>query len=1076
MGPQPHRCPSCGSTVVRTPRSSVCVHCFALDCANGGSLTIGSLGHLISTGEALCGSLKPGMVAEQNLKDILQAANNMAKVDLNVLDKERSKIICRKVDKLRDILVRIGSILLSELTAEDCEMLLREYVVDGSALRRLVLALAHEWGSKASTLLPWLRRLSLPPSPLLNDCLAGQMDEYLLELLDVIIDVHSEESGGADSLWFVDFDLSLRLVDALPSVKDSDGIPGALLLLARLSREDYSLTRLLTTPEGCVAPPADIDNFRNRLSTGLTSILASETTTKECIIGSLECASTLLTPQEHRPADYRAHHRPCEWAAELLSSSNDPDVVAAAGACVLSFLRADPVLATSLKGCICPAALVRLAKETSQCPSILATLAEVVLLTCEQQPHCLPDMVRAGVALARVGDLTKSHRILQMAANYSSCLRPGQSTELLNAVTDSLRSGIIDISILIPCLEAAIVLQPPLSPEEGARMVHSLLDASAKSRSVSEGVAVCSKLADQLHEDTELPGIRELFMGSSELRLAILSVDGAGKLARSVLDGTLPTPLLHSPTSVKGLSCPPTAIQWQLALTMSPQLDRTRAVCLLAWLFFEVYECGGDVELPLTATAYLNACDVDFNLGLLLAALHASIKHSASRASLIDARSMASPSWEVEDCTLHAPEVIATIISFLSADVETAGPLACRRLLAVLSALVSKRPQLGRDHRIVEVASQCLNRAGQSLEEDRLLAHAMRQLVAAVPTASLDLCVQGPFIIKALSSVGLSSLPFDVTVCEDLLFLLSHCLEGSRSDTAQSRIMASMLRSCVHDLARFLCSANDEVLSPAAPLLLRVCTQASLHSRAEPDPYVMALAERSESGVYGVSYLLSVSALPSASAFSFVPPTVGVERAQWFLQWARLLLAVNSASRVDSDLIQSLLVPVCETVVVAIEQVPCPVAVLVSATALWVTLRSFSERALDSLSQEAALSAIASRGDCSQVALLVLILSIVVDPPMWFDLPSFVHQLVQPLINQISSVGSTMALARRILRELLHLELLPVGAVPVVMRLLGKFEGVEGVSDGTNTGDDWASTTCIVLANRICSALVEGES
>ncbi|KAF4685473.1 hypothetical protein FOZ62_026953 [Perkinsus olseni] len=351
----------------------------------------------------------------------------------------------------------------------------------------------------------------------------------------------------------------------------------------------------------------------------------------------------------------------------------------------------------------------------------------------------------------------------------------------------------------------------------------------------------------------------------------------------------------------------------------------------------------------------------------------------------------------------------------------------------------------------------------------------MRNSVTAVPVASLDLCVQGPAIIKALASVGLSSLPFDTT-CEDLLFLLSHCLEGSCSDTAQSRIMASMLRSCVHDLARSLCSANDEVLSPAAPLLLRVCTQASLHSRAEPDPYVMALAERSESGVYGVSYLLSVSALPSASAFSVVPPTVGIERAQWFLQWARLLLAVNSASRVDSDLIQSLLVPVCETVVVAIEQVPCPVAVLVSATALWVTLRSFSEQPVDSLSQEAALSAIASRGDCSQVALLVLILSIVVDPPMWFDLPSFVHQLVQPLINQISSAGSTMALARRILRELLHLELLPVGAVPVVMRLLGRFEGVKGVSDGTNTGDDWASTTCIVLANRICSALVEGES
>ncbi|KAF4724768.1 hypothetical protein FOZ63_031054 [Perkinsus olseni] len=509
---------------------------------------------------------------------------------------------------------------------------------------------------------------------------------------------------------------------------------------------------------------------------------------------------------------------------------------------------------------------------------------------------------------------------------------------------------------------------------------------------------------------------------------------------------------------------------------MSPQLDRTRAVCLLAWLFFEVYECGGDVELPLTATTKLNACDVDFNLGLLLAALHASIKHSASRASLIDALSMASPTWEAEDCTLHAPEVLATIISFLAADVETAGPLACRRLLAVLSALVSKRPQLGRDHRIVEVASQCLHRAGRLLEEDRLLSHAMRQLVVAVPTASLDLCVQGPFIIKALSSIGPASFPFDVTVCEDLLFLLSHCLEGSYSDTAQSRIMASMLRSCVHDLARSLCSANDEVLSPAVPLLLRLCTQASLHSRAEPDPYVMALAERSDSGVYGVSYFLSVSALPSSSAFSVVPPTVGIERAQWFLQWARLLSAVNSASRVDSGLIQSLLVPVCETVVVAIEQVPCPVAVLVSATALWVTLRSFSEQPVDSLSQEAALSAIASSGDCSQIPLLVLILSIVVDPPLWFDLPSFVHQLVQPLINRISTAGSTMALARRILRELLHLELLPVGAVPVVMRLLGRFEGVKGVSDGTNTGDDWVSTTCIVLANRICSALVEGDS
>ncbi|KAF4679347.1 hypothetical protein FOZ62_001308 [Perkinsus olseni] len=1052
------------------------MRCFALDCSNGCSLTIGSLGDLISTGEALCGSLKPGVVAEDLLKDILQAANNISKVDLNVLDEERSKIICRKVDKLSDILVRIGSFLLSDLTAEDCEMLLREYVVDSSALRRLVLALAHEWGSETSTLLPWLRRLSLPPSPLLNDCLSGRMDEYLLELLDVIIDVHSGESWGADSLWFVDFDLALRLVEALPSAKDSDGIPGALQLLARLSREDYSLTRLLTTPEGCVAPPADIDNFRDRLSTGLTSILATETTTKECIIDSLECASTLLTPQEHRPSDYRAHHRPCEWAAELLSSSNNPDVVAAAGACVLSFLRADPVLATSLKGCICPAALARLAKETSQCPSILASLAEVVLLTCEQQPQCLPDMVRAGVALARVGDLPRSHGILQMAANYSSCLTPGQSTELLDAVTDSLRSGIIDISILIPCLEAAIALQPPLSPEEGARMIHSLLDASAKSRSVSEGIAVCSKLADQLHEDTELPGIRELFMGSSELRLAILSVDGAGKLARSVLDGTLPTPLLPSPTSAKGLSCPPTAIQWQLALTMSPQLDRTRAVCLLAWLFFEAYECGGDVELPLTATTNLNACDLDFNLGLLVAALHASVGHSVSRASLIELLSMAGPSWEAEDCTLHAPEILATIISFLAGDAGAAGPLACRGLMGVVAVLVSKRPQLGRDHRIVEVASQCLHRAGQALEEDRLLAHAMRQLVAAVPTASLDLCVQGPFIIKALSSIGPASLPFDVTVCEDLLFLLSHCLESSRSDTAQTRIMASMLRSCVHDLARSLSSANDEMLSPAAPLLLKVCTQASLHSRAEPDPYVMALAERSESEVYGVSYLLSASALPSSSAFSVVPPTVGIERAQWFLQWARLFLAVNSASRVDSDLIQSLLVTVCETVVVAIEQVPCPVAVLVSATALWVTLRSFSEQALDSLSQEAALSAIASCGDCSQVALLVLILSIVVDPPLWFDLPSFVHQLVQPLINQTSPAGSTMPLARRILRELLRLELLPVGAVPVVMRLLGKREGAEGVSNFPNSGDDWVSTTCIVLANRICSALVEGDS
>ncbi|EER12519.1 hypothetical protein Pmar_PMAR002429 [Perkinsus marinus ATCC 50983] len=661
---------------------------------------MGSLDDLIRSGEALAsGSIKSGMATEEILRGILQAVN-IGKIDFDVDDDEkRSKMVRRKVAKLVDILIRISSTLLSELTAVDCEMLLREYIAESVVLRRLVLGLLHEWSPHASTMTPWLRTISHHRSPLLSDCLEGPMDEHLLQLLNVVVDVvHSIDVDDPQALWFIDFDLACRLVDALPSTKESPLMIEALKLLVRLSRDDHSLARLLTTRAGCIAPPCEIIDFRNRLSTGLTSILASELANEMIQVDSLQCALTLLSPNDAHPSEDTAHHKPCEWGVELLSSSNKPDVVAAASHCVLSFLCADSALASRLSSCVCQGALGSLLKAVGQHPSTVEPLAEVVLLTGPSQVRCLPNMIRAGAALARMNHLPRSHRILQMAADCCSLLNsPVDATELLISVVDSVRSG-IDIALVMPCLGAAIDLHPSLPPDEGIKVVHTLLEASANARSVKEGVALCAKLVEQLSDNNICPEIRKLFINSPELRLAILSVDGGGRLAKLVLTGSLPAGLLSS--SLEGVSRLPTATHWQLALAMSPQLDRSVAVCLLAWLFFDVYECGGHIEALLAPTGSFNRSEMDFNVALLLASLHASLDQSPQGACLIELLSTASFSWEAEECTLHSTEVIIDTIVFLAADVDGIDALTCRRLMDLKSSLgvcIEELAQLSRN-------------------------------------------------------------------------------------------------------------------------------------------------------------------------------------------------------------------------------------------------------------------------------------------------------------------------------------------------------------------------------------------
>ncbi|KAF4664286.1 hypothetical protein FOL47_005217 [Perkinsus chesapeaki] len=1031
---------------------------------------------LVVTGEAILGSLKSGQATEEILRNLLDAANKFNNHNLAHSadhDEGRLKIIKRKLGKLIDILIGITSTVLSELSAEDCEMLLREYITEGPVLRRLVLELADRWSSEASALVPWLRRLTCPSSPLLIECLSGQVDEHTLELLQVAMDVSCGEQPIKDYLWFIDFDLGFRIVEALPLNTNSRL---ALRLLARLSREDTTLQRLLRkSGDTEIAPPFEIDSFRSALSTGLTGILSDPPASKECLLDALECAVTFLCPEDE-VGEYRGHHRPCEWAVELLSTSVDAEVVTAASSTVLAFLRADPSLAVLVGDCVGPAALGGLFKiiQAGEMARAVDDTIEVIELTCNGQQKTVPGVVRAASALAKVGSLAGSHKLLKLATDVSRYVTDEQvASELLEGVADALRAG-IDMSLIIPCIEVAVHHHLPLDEGRRTKLLSDFLKSAAHSRSVAGAIKSIVPLAVEPENTRDSSGIRELFIASPDLRLGILGVRGSDKIFRLALAGSLPRGVLHSITFDEMPSFP-IAVHYGLALTMSPQLSHGAALGLLAWLFFEVFECGSDHDGLSEVSGSLHSLEIDFDLSLLLASLYATLGCRHQHRHLLDRLSREAQRWRAQDCSLHSERVLTTIALFLGDCIAAEEAAASRSIITVLLVMVDQRPGLALVDSLVEISSKAFIHALDSTHSDPLLFKELRMFLGMMPRLSISLPIHGPYLIRSLTAITPAALPINVEVCSDLLHLLSSCLSSTSPDAAaepQTRAVVAMLRSCIHDLARSLSSIGDTLEDSLGHLILKVSTQARVLCNFGADPYVTLLAEQTSSGLAGSSYLLATSALPE-SYLSLLPPTMATQRAHWFLHWAQLLLAANSVRKLHQRVLQSLLLCVCESIIIAVSQEPRPADVLSAATSLWVVLRALSKHSLDSLAQEPTINAIASLGDCSSIPILSIIHSVVVSPPFWLDRAQVINRLVQPLIVEASDGVQTMPLARRILRELVKLELLPVGAVPVVMRLLAKTDTPKS-RVVVKFEDDWVSTCCAVFADEICLALIEG--